>query len=72
MKLLVLTRYDVLGASSRLRFYQFFPYLRDQGVEVHFAPLLPDDYLIELYAGRKTGKLTLARFYFRRVLKLLS
>lgn len=71
MKVLLLSRYDRLGASSRLRFYQYLPYLAIQGVEVTVAPLLGDDYVERLYAG--TGKNWGAIFaaYGRRLRHLL-
>ena len=52
MRLLVLSRYDQLGASSRLRFFQFLPYLTSRGFEVTVAPLLGDDYVASLYHGK--------------------
>ena len=33
MKLVMWTRYGELGASSRLRFYQFIPFLQEQGMD---------------------------------------
>ena len=33
-KILLLSRYDNLGASSRYRFYQYLPYLRKKGIEI--------------------------------------
>ena len=52
MRLLLLSRYGRLGASSRLRNYQYLPYLESQGIEVTVAPLLDDDYVTGLYQGR--------------------
>lgn len=52
MKLLLLGRYGRLGASSRLRSYQYLPYLESQGIEITVAPLLGDDYVTGLYQGR--------------------
>ena len=50
MRILALTRYERLGSSSRVRFYQYFPYLKAQGVEIVNAPFFGDDYVRDLYA----------------------
>lgn len=52
MRLLLLSRYGRLGASSRLRSYQYLPYLESKGIEITVAPLLGDDYVTGLYQGR--------------------
>ena len=52
MKVLLLSRYGNLGASSRYRSYQFLPFLQNNGVEVITIPLLDDDYLLSKYAGK--------------------
>ena len=39
MKVLLLSRYENLGASSRVRTYQYIPYLKDEGIDVTIAPL---------------------------------
>ena len=52
MRLLFLSRYGRLGASSRLRNYQYLPYLESKGIEITVAPLLGDDYVTGLYQGR--------------------
>ena len=54
MKMIFLTRYSHLGASSRIRFYQYLPYLKQQGIDITVAPFLSDDYLRSLYT-RKNG-----------------
>ncbi len=51
----VYTRYSRLGASSRLRYCDYFDAWRDAGFDVRFHPLLGDAYLRRLYAtGRKS------------------
>lgn len=42
---LVLSRYGLLGASSRVRFGQYFDALACEGIKCHLSPLLPDAYL---------------------------
>jgi hypothetical protein len=39
-KILLLTRYDRLGASSRVRFLQFLPALAAQGFDFDVRPFL--------------------------------
>lgn len=51
MRILSLSRYGRLGASSRLRSYQYLPYLTSRGFEISVAPLLDDVYLRGLYGG---------------------
>lgn len=55
MKLLVLSRYSRLGASSRLRTMQYQPYLEAAGIEVRFASLFDDAYLGKVYTGRRSS-----------------
>ena len=72
MKVLYLARYGRLGASSRVRGYQYLPYLREAGLEITVAPLLPDAYLTALYAGRWPGLTAMLAAYARRVAALLQ
>lgn len=71
MRLLMLPRYDALGASSRLRMLQYVPALESQGFEVDVKPLLDHDYVPDLYAGR-VSMLKVARAYARRARQMLS
>lgn len=47
MKVLALTRYGRLGASSRLRFLQYAPLLAAAGIELQVQSLFPDRLLAE-------------------------
>lgn len=71
MKVLLLSRYGALGASSRYRHYQYLPYLRQQGFEIVVQPLLDDTYLQRLYAKQPLDRLALVRAYLRRIAALL-
>ena len=51
LRLLVLTRYSRLGASSRLRTFQFDGYLRDAGIEPTYSSFFDDAYLERFYGG---------------------
>ena len=63
---LVLTRYERLGASSRVRFLQFLPALESQGFTFDVQPLLGNDYVRSLYGGPPVGAGNLLRAYGRR------
>jgi len=67
MKILSLNRYGPLGASSRVRFYQYFPYLETQGIKVTVSPLLGDNYIKDLYAGKPRKFGFVVKSYLQRV-----
>ncbi len=71
LRILVLTRYGRLGASSRLRFYQYLPYLEQHGIRFTVAPLLDDHYVAGLYAGRSKNFVSLAAAYLARIARTL-
>jgi glycosyltransferase involved in cell wall biosynthesis len=71
MKVLYFTKYSRKGASSRLRSFQYFPFLEKENVQVTVSPLFNDEYLTNLYLG-KVSKWTVAKGYFQRFYKLLS
>ncbi len=71
MKLLMLTRYGRQGASSRMRSFQYLPWLEANGVETTVAPLLSDVYVKGLQQGRKSWREALAA-YPQRVRTLLD
>ena len=68
MNCLVLSRYSRLGASSRVRFYQYIPYLEAHGVKVVVAPLLDERYMERLNTGLPKNWANVALNYFRRLL----
>lgn len=72
VNILALTRYSRLGASSRLRMYQYLPFLSDHGWNVDVQPLLDDRYLRDVYEGRPRQATGLARAYGSRILSLLG
>ncbi len=71
MKLLVLTRYSRRGASSRLRFIQYFSSLQSAGFEICFSPLFSDDYIYLLQKGRRDVGMVFSA-YVRRLRKLFG
>ena len=72
MRVLLLSRYGRLGASSRIRSYQYLPFLEAQGVHVTVSPLFEDSYLHGLYSAHKTDAYFVFQAYFRRVGRLLE
>lgn len=61
-----------MGASSRLRTYQYLPYLEAEGIEVRVAPLFNDRYLKELYLGRDLSWSNVVGCYLRRLMLLFK
>ncbi len=70
MNVLILSAYGVLGASSRVRFFQYLPYLEAHGVRVTNAPLLGDDYIRGLYSGKANRGASALGAYSRRLITL--
>jgi glycosyltransferase involved in cell wall biosynthesis len=72
MKILALTKYSQLGASSRLRVFQYLDYLRERGDEITVAPLLTDNYLQGLYTGHRPKWPQILGGYVRRARELAA
>lgn len=70
-KIALFSRYGRLGASSRLRFFQFLPELENE-FEVTVFPLFGDEYLQQLYEQGHSSKLYIIKRYIQRVKQLLS
>ena len=71
MKILLMSRYDSMGASSRIRSYQYLPFLREQGISVTVSPLFSNDYLSALYSKRTNWR-QIFKGYTRRLLQLFK
>lgn len=71
MQLLALPRYARAGASSRYRFYQYFPYLQQNGFQIASAPLLDDRYIQNLNAKTGQSKIKIVVAYWKRIQSLL-
>jgi glycosyltransferase involved in cell wall biosynthesis len=70
MKVLILSRYGPQGASSRMRFYQFLPWLQAEGVECVASPLLDDSTLLARYQSGGYGARALLAAYWTRIVAL--
>lgn len=71
MKILYLTKYTRMAGSSRMRSYQYFPYLEKAGMKVTVKPFFDDAYLKDFYAGRKNISAVL-KSYLKRFFVLFS
>jgi glycosyltransferase involved in cell wall biosynthesis len=71
-RVLVLSRYARLGASSRVRFLQLLPHLAGLGITAEVHPLLDDEYIRRLYAGERIAVGAAVRSYLSRMRALFS
>lgn len=72
MKVLVLSKYSRIGASSRLRSLQYLPYLESNGVECNVASLFDGEYLRVLYQEGRRPKVQGVWLYIKRLLVLFG
>ena len=72
MKILALTKYGDLAASTRHRLLQFRPALAQADLDVICEPLLDNDYLRSLSTGRGTSLPRVAGAYLTRLRTLLT
>jgi len=72
MKIVLFSRYDTLGASSRMRSFQYLPFLKSNGIEVIVLPLFGNDYLNTLYKGKRRPLTLIIRAYIKRIIDLLK
>ncbi|MCJ8502481.1 glycosyltransferase family 4 protein [Desulfatitalea alkaliphila] len=71
MKLLALPKYPRIGPSSRLRLFQFLPYLQSAGISVQVQPLVGSDYIRKLFSAGQRPLFDLFFGYWNR-LRLLN
>jgi len=72
MKVLAFTRYTRLGASSRLRTYQYIDLLQERNIEVTQSPLLRDNYLYRFYKSYRHNWYELITDYMKRMVILFT
>ena len=68
-KVLFFTKYSRLGASSRLRFYQFKELMENENITPTFKPLFDDDYIKKFNNGKTRF---VFKYYFRRFVTLFT
>jgi len=72
IRVLLLSRYTRLGASSRIRTYQYLPYLESNGFHFDVVPLFDDNYVRNLYASGHRSLASVFSSYLRRLRCLLT
>lgn len=72
IKILLLSRYSRLGASSRVRNYQYIPYLEANGINITASPLFGERYLKYYYEKRKKHTNEIIKSYLVRLIHLLK
>ncbi len=72
IKILLFSRYSRLGASSRVRFYQYIPYLEAHGFQITVSPLLKDDYLQRVYAKKGLAPIAVLQAYANRFVRAIN
>lgn len=72
MDVLVLCRYGDLSATTRQRFRQYIPHMREAGVTLEFAPLFDNVYLERMFSGRRPTPRGVLAAYAGRVRSLLG
>jgi glycosyltransferase involved in cell wall biosynthesis len=70
LKVLVLTKYGRLGASSRLRFLQYLPDLQKFGLQLSVQSLISDECLRQRYETGRYGLKALVGAYAGRLLAM--
>lgn len=71
-RILALTRYGPLAASTRQRFLQFAPALKEAGFSLDISPLLPDRHTASIRHGQGVGFAHLPTAYVRRLAALME
>lgn len=72
MKVLFFTKYTRLGASSRLRTFQFIPHFEANNIQGEVSPLFNDQYLNNLYKKKGSSKWHVVTAYLKRFLRLFT
>lgn len=72
MNILLLSRYGTLGASSRVRSFQYIPYLKEAGIHVTVSSLLDNQYIMDMYNGKPKNYMKFICSYLARISDLLK
>lgn len=72
MKILLLSKYSRIGASSRVRSYQYVEYLKSKGLTITVSELFNDEYLSVLYETGSHALFVSLKAYARRLKILFS
>ena len=69
MRILFLPRYNRSGASSRMRAFQYIPYLQQKGWRISVSALFSDNYIKALYSNNPIWSHAL-KGYIKRLFSL--
>ncbi len=69
---LVFAKYGTRAASTRQRFVQAEPFLKQAGIEIDIAPLFDNAYLDRLFSGQKQSMGSIVAAYTKRIQLLLT
>ncbi len=72
MKILFLTRYDQQGASSRMRSFQYLPWIESAGIACVVSPLFDDAMLLRKYRNGGYRMQDLLSAYWRHIRALMQ
>lgn len=72
LKIAAFTRYERMGASSRVRFLQYIPHLQQCGADVSVYPLFPNAYLAKLYGSGARSPIAVVTSMMRRLGQALT
>ena len=72
MRVTAFARYGPRAASTRQRLLQYFPYLREAGVEVDCHTLLDDDYVASLATGERYSWQRIMAAYASRIREVIA
>ena len=70
IKVTIFSKYDINSASTRYRFQQYFPFLRNRGVECRIKPLFSTTDLNKLYDKKTRSFFYLVYLFTRRLREL--
>ena len=73
-KILVFTRYEDLGASSRLRTLQYLKFLENEKIDIEVSALFSNEYLKALYLVKPRWQFILSGFWnrFKKIFSIKS
>ena len=72
LKVLAFTRYAIIGASSRLRIYQYINGLKTYNIDIEPSPLYEENYINLLYSENRRSFYIVIASYVKRMFKLFS
>ncbi|WP_339026174.1 glycosyltransferase family 4 protein [Leclercia pneumoniae] len=71
INLLILSKYEDLGASSRLRSLDYIEYFAKENIQTTVSALFDNEYLERLYTKKKRSKSSVLKYYLNRLIFIL-